>query len=156
MFKWLAEKLINRAMSTPYFHLFKPDGSAYMLRYWLLPYNRWIPAARIHFIQASDSDRAFHDHPWSYLTIILKGGYYEVKPMFDKSGLYLGDSRVYYGAGSVLLRGAKSWHRLELANNEGAVTLFITGKYIQKWGFMENPKNKIAYTEYLNGMEQES
>ncbi len=149
MFNKIADWLIKLAKKTPYFHIRLPNGALYMERYWLIPYNRFFPAARIHIIRLSDTPRAFHDHPWPYLTIILQGGYTEVKPVFDKSGLYQGDSRVYYGAGSVLFRRSKSWHRLEVAEGESATTLFITGRYMQKWGFMANPKTKVAYTEYL-------
>ena len=143
IFNRIANWLIRRSMRTPYFHL-----EGYMDRYWLIPYNKFSPAVRIHHILRSDNDRAFHDHPWPYLTIILRGGYFEVKPMFDKSGLYIGDSRKWCGPGSVLFRRAKSWHRLEIPEGETAWTLFITGKYQQRWGFMINPRNKISYRDY--------
>jgi len=136
--------LINLAKKTPYTHL-----DDYMERYWLIPYGKLPVAARIHHILKSDDDRAFHDHPWPYMTIILKGGYWEVTPSYDMSGLYTGEKRTWHGAGSVLFRKAKTWHRLEIPEGEQTWTLFVTGKWQQKWGFMPNPKTKVPYKEYL-------
>lgn len=147
----LIDKLIARAKRTPYFHL-----EGYMMRYWLIPYNRFFPAARIHHILRSDDDRAFHDHPWPYVSIVLRGGYYEVTPNIDKSGIYLGEKFKWYGPGSVIFRSAKSWHRLVIPNKgQTAWTLFITGKYQQTWGFFLNANNKVPYRKYL-GMESEN
>ena len=134
--------LIERAKRTPYFHL---DG--YMNRYWLLPYGRQVIAARIHQILRSDIDRFYHDHPWSYVSVILRGGYWEVTPMFNSSGIYIGDVRKWYGAGSVIFRPAKTWHRLEVREGETVWTLFITGKYRQKWGYLKEPRHKIVHEE---------
>jgi hypothetical protein len=107
----------------------------------------------VHHILRSDDDRAFHDHPWPYVTIILRGGYTEVTPEFDESGIYRGEARKWCGPGSVLFRKAKSWHRLELPVGKTAWTLFVTGKKQQRWGFMSNPAFKQDYREYLGVSE---
>lgn len=164
----IADWLIRKAMKTPYWHL---DG--YMERFWLIPYVgagsereigcgrvsffkrpiAWIAqkfgiAIRVHHIIASDDDRAFHDHPWPYITVILKGGYWEVQPIFE-SGIYKGDTRTWRGAGSILIRKANSWHRLEIDPEHDCWTMFSTGKYQQTWGFLTNPKSKTHYREFL-------
>ncbi len=146
----LVDWLIARAKRTPYIHL---DG--YMNRWWLIPYNRFFPAVRVHEILRSDLPRVqgrpvdFHDHPWPYLTVVLRGGYTEVKPQWDKSGLYVGDSRKWYGPGSVLFRTARSWHYLEIPPGQIAVTLFTTFGYARKWGFLLKPDAKMRYEEYF-------
>ena len=60
-------------------------------------------------------------------SIILRGGYVEVTPR----------GRRWCGAGSVVLRGAKASHRLEIDHGRAtcAVTLFITGPRFREWGF---------------------
>lgn len=151
MFNRIADWLIERSKRTPFIHL-----PGYMNRYWLLPYDwfgllekqRSIFAARIHQILRSDSDRAFHDHPWPYMTIVLRGGYTEVRPVFDGSGLYVGETRKWYGPGSILFRPARSWHRLEIPEGKDAWTLFVTGRYQQKWGFMVEPRYKVRHEDY--------
>lgn len=148
LWNWFVDRLIALAKRTPYTPI-----PGYMDRFWLIPYSRYFLAIRIHHILRSDDDRAFHDHPWPYLTIILRGGYFEVKPFYDKSGLYKCDTRKWYGPGSILFRRSNSWHRLEVPEGQTAWTLFTTGRYMRKWGFMPNPAFKVPYTEYLNESE---
>lgn len=139
----VADWLIARAKRTPYSHL-----PGYMFRWWLLPYSCWRPSVRVHEIIASDDDRAFHDHPWWYFSIILRGGYWEVRPCYDASDLYEGDVRTWYGPGSVIFRRAASWHRLEIPNGSTCTTLFTTGRYARRWGFMPTPAYKIEHSKY--------
>lgn len=167
MFQKLANWLIAYAMKTPYRHL-----GDYMHRHWIVPYadyendsgfaplswkrypfKRLIQtfgiAARVHNIKRSDEGRDFHDHPWPYLTIILKNGYTEVTPVY-KDGMYCGAQRRFYGAGTVLFRRANTFHRLEIAKGQEAWTLFITGRKRQKWGFLVKPEQiKVYYKDYL-------
>jgi hypothetical protein len=126
-----------------------PDHiNGYMERFRLAPVEWWL-SARVHHILRSDKDDHFHDHPWAYLTIILRGEYTEVKPCWDKSGFYNGESRRTYKAGSVMWRSHNSWHRLELPPGETAWTLFITGRYRQRWGFLMREDYKMSYREYF-------
>lgn len=150
VFRWIADRIIARAMRTPYRHL-----PGYMERYWLLPYGRLPIAARVHHILRSDSDRVFHDHPWPYLTIILRGGYTETTPVYDESGIYNGTRSRWHGAGSILFRRAQSWHRLEVPEGVTTWTLFITGPKRQKWGFLREPDAKVYWRHYLNDYTSE-
>ncbi len=168
-FQQLTEKIITYAKKTPYVHI-----GDYMSRWWIVPYRHetklsffkrplgWLMqlfdiAIRIHEIKRSDDARSFHDHPWPYLTVILKGGYFEITPLYDRSGLYLGEKSVYFGPGSILFRRAKTQHRLEIHDPDlhsiheiqATTTLFITFKKSQSWGFFPYPKNKIYYQDYL-------
>lgn len=162
-FQRLGERLIERAKRTPYFHL-----EGYMERFWLWNayptqhtekptlWQRFMglfPSARVHHILRSDDDRAYHDHPWPYVTIILSGGYWEWRPVYDKSGVFLWDGCEWHGPGTILFRPAKSWHRLEVSPGKTAWTLFITGRYQQGWGFLPITKTKVPYREFL-GMDK--
>ncbi len=151
MMNRLVDWLIARAKKTPYVHL---DG--YMNRWWLLPYAPWRPAVRIHEILRSDLPRGagrdtvdFHDHPWPYMTILLRGSYTEVTPIWDKSGLYVGERRVKYGPGSILFRRARSWHYLEVEPGQVVTTLFCTLGYARTWGFLVKNDAKMAYDKYF-------
>lgn len=159
--QWLVDHLLARAMRTPYFHL---DG--YMKRWWLVPYvspeagpgcgpvklwrrplawilQRFGIAVRIHHILRSDHDRAFHNHPWWFVSLILRGTYVEVRPNYlfeatNGQGPYVGDFGTTFFAGDVIQRRSEDFHRLKLDQGP-ALTLFITGPKTQSWGFMENP-----------------
>jgi hypothetical protein len=173
MREWIIERLIARAKRTPYFHLKQADGSGYMNRYWLVPFQgvgpyegrhgcytaKWYRnpfvwlcqkfdvSIRIHEILSSDDARAFHDHPWPYVTWILKNGYIEHTPRYV-SGIYQGETIKNIKPGRILFRRAQSWHRLKVFTDQPAWTLFIAFKYQQRWGFLVHPDAKMLYTEY--------
>lgn len=59
----------------PLFVIRDPAGTPYLYRYTLLKGPGF--KVMLHRIVRSDGDRELHDHPWSFLTIMLRGGYYE-------------------------------------------------------------------------------
>lgn len=93
----------------------------YMYR-WV--FNFWLFAIRIHRWVRSDDKRHFHDHPWGFITIVLKGGYVDVSP----------DKRDVLSPGSIRYRSAYHKHYVEVPE-EGCTTLLITGPPIRNWGF---------------------
>ncbi len=158
----LVDWLIRRAKRTPYYHL---DG--YMLRWWLVPYRKKLGdgtgpvklwrrpiawalqqfgiAVRIHEILRSDEGRHPHNHPWWYVTIILRGSY--IEDQFDEGGDCVWSE--VRGPGQILFRRANSWHKLTLLHGT-VTTLFITGKQSQGWGFNVNGKH-VPRRDYNNG-----
>jgi len=131
----------------------------YMERYWIiLPRNKKIPSIRLHHLLSSDSDRALHDHPWWYFSIILSGGYWEVtwvdalayvdapweyadyELVLDVHTFDIVYLKRWYGPGSILFRKASHLHRLILPNTferkAETWTLFISGPKSKEWGFM--------------------
>ncbi len=167
MLQWL----IDRAKRTPYFHLdgymnrwwLVPynveivrqespnhwpflDGTG-MVSFWERPFTWCIQklgfAVRIHEILRSDSGRDPHNHPWMYVTVVLKGGYYEARYAADG---HLTDMK-WHGPGSILYRPANSWHKLIVPDGETATTLFITGKKCQRWGF-NTSEGFVPYDKY--------
>lgn len=102
-------------------------------------------AVRVHHILRSDAGRDPHDHPWPYVTVVLRGGYWEHR--------YADDTRLvstrWHGPGSVLVRPANSWHMLEVPDGQTAWTLFMTGpKRPGTWGFLVRPGVKVDHHEY--------
>lgn len=113
------------------------NGSRYMRR-WLFGSKKWY-GLRVHCIERSDADRELHDHPFSFVTLIVRGGYWE----------HTADGqRKWYGPGSILFRSAEVLHRIELgrmpghldgwvyAQDKPAWTIVIRGPYRRKWGFL--------------------
>jgi hypothetical protein len=121
---------------------------------WVL--QRFGIAIRLHEIISSDRARRpgtdrpdFHDHPWPFISVILKGGYVEHRP---------GKAPKFYGPGSVLFRKATDLHYLKLpigvdGKEIPAVTLFTTLKYQQRWGFLMPDGTKMPYPEYFAKFE---
>jgi hypothetical protein len=113
-------------------------GEEYMHRYYLFltdrikfPFN-----VTLHKIVKSD-DPIMHDHPWPYLTIILKGGYWEHTPVFNSKGEKFAEFQEWRGPGSIIKRSATAYHWLELDPEVGpATTLFFMGPQQREWGFL--------------------
>lgn len=115
----------------------------YLIRYYLFLRNRknFPFNITLHKILKSDVDD-LHDHPWSYATLILKGGYYEWLPVKSREGNVVGSRRVWRGPGHFRKSKANDLHRLELqqgkdGNEIPCWSLFIMGKQRQNWGFVK-------------------
>lgn len=148
---WVAESLIQRALRTPYFHLYHADGTLYMARFWLRPHapskRAW--AARLHHLATPDYDRHLHDHPWDFISIVLSGGYKElrpagIEPQFEgeEERTHLVDRRV----GSVVYRSCTDRHRI-VSVLPDTWTLFITSPKRQWWGFYTE-FGKVHWRDY--------
>lgn len=124
----------------------------YLRRWWLLPRNR-VLNVYLHQFLRDDDDRALHDHPWFWCSIILRGSY--VEHTIAAGGIHRKRIRR-----ALSIRFGTPWgaHRIELvragspdapASIRAAVrhgllpadyafscwTLFITGPRMRNWGF---------------------
>jgi len=120
------------------------EGVPYLIRWNLFECKLF--SIKVHRILKSDYD-CFHDHPWAFLSLILKGGYVEhreiptfsfvgathYKPVSDE---YVRKISKIYHPGQLLFRKADCRHKLEI--HQPALTLVITFKKIQDWGFWTN------------------
>lgn len=87
---------------------------------------------RLHHIEQSDIERELHDHPFTFVSFVLRGGYFETR--YDSP---VGRSKVmrWHGPGSVLFRSAETLHRLTLPKGETAWTFVVTGPRRRLWGY---------------------
>lgn len=98
-----------------------------MVRYYLIK-SRYF---EVYFHQFIDDDESvLHDHPWSFLTIILSGGYDE--ELSDGTMRHLGPGRVVF-------RDAAHRHRVLIADRlTGRVwTVVATGRRKATWSFFD-------------------
>ena len=152
----VADYLIRRSFRTPYSPIVSAENpdEVYMRRWWLFnPYDghdaggtykarhSWCPISiRVHHIFVPDRDRHLHDHPWNARTIILMGGYVEER---ERAVWHLRE------AGDTAALKFGEYHRIRKVDpKQGAVTLFITGRYRGTWGFLVNGE-KVPYKTYL-------
>jgi hypothetical protein len=105
------------------------DGDQpYLTRWILCKFQKW--AIYFHKFHRSDADD-LHDHPWSFISIILWRGYNEVT--FGASKDERVSRRIY--PGQIIFRKATHTHRVVLRGNKPAYTLVIRFKYTRYWGF---------------------
>jgi hypothetical protein len=122
----------------------KHGDQVYMDRWYILCFPRMF-SIRIHHIMLPDSDRWPHDHPWSFFSIILKGGYTEYWCTPDgfrvtwlpeaRQNVWSKFSQRYVGRWS--FHRSTDLHRIIQFNDEarGAWTLIFTGPEHREWGF---------------------
>lgn len=125
------------------------DNQPYLERYYVFLKDReWFPFnIFVHKFLKSDTEDV-HDHPWPFLTIILRGGYYEWTPQFDAHGRKTAEVARWHGPGSVRWASAHQYHRVELDPDVTCWTLFMPGIKQRDWGFLV--KNKwVQWEQYL-------
>lgn len=124
------------------------DDNPYLLRWYIIPRNRWFNIYLHHF-RRSDDDRALHDHPWVNLSILLSGPYLE----HTLSGaVKLREPWRPWAFWRVTFRRAVNAHRIELIDGKPVWTLFLTGPKQRTWGFL-CPKGWIPWTDFVEATE---
>ena len=135
MFFKLLERLgrkkivLDRGISHPNFEEAKP----WMNRYYLLFRNRpkWFPFnILIHEMLADDHGDGVHTHLCPYITIIIKGGYWET----TKTGKF------WRYPGYIGFRSANNMHRVNLKEGTKPLTLFIPGPF----GLRKGPRSEYG------------
>lgn len=136
-----ADGIINSCLARPPDFIIGGKDDPYLERWFLLPRNG-NGNAYVHRITRDDDDRALHDHPWDFTSIILQGAYRDI----TKGG------RRVYGVGATLHHLATDLHRLEVV--EGPVwTLVLTGKTVRDWGF-ECPQGWVPWWEFVDARDK--
>ena len=149
-----------------------PDG-AYLLRWYLTPWrtwynripedqqnlwhkfvNRWLPNVYLHQFLRDDDDRALHDHPWAWCSILLRGGY--IEHTIEQGGIH---RRLLREAPSIKISGPRRAHRVELladgvtrryAAGAPCWTLFITGPRVRAWGFHCPERGWVHFRDFTD------
>lgn len=123
-------------------------SEVYMRRWYLLVFPNLF-SIRVHHIKLADLDRWPHDHPWSFLSIILRGGYEEWWCTPDTFRVNSCDPD---SEDPIWTRFKTKWvRRFNFHRNtdlhqirkfdrgdRGAWTLIFTGPERREWGFMTN------------------
>jgi hypothetical protein len=130
-------------------HLYHPDNRLYMGR-WIVLNTRWLHV-RIHHIATADPDRHMHDHPASFASLVLHGGYDEARPMTIDPH-FVGQTEYTYEtarrAGSLALRRATDRHQIIwVARDTWSLFIFFGGRH-QWWGYY-TPEGKVWWKDYL-------
>lgn len=135
----------------------RQSNKPYLERYYVfLKDRKWFPFnVFIHKFLRSDPDD-IHDHPWSYATLILKGGYYEWTPIFNSQGAKIGETRRWRRPGHVRFCRATSYHRIELKPNVDCWTLFMPGPQKREWGFLVKEDNRDKWVHNNIYLERKS
>jgi len=111
----------------------------YLTRWVLFSIRGW--NLRLHLFRKTDRDSCFHDHPWRFWTLILRGGYVEETP----------EGRNQLRPGLLRARPASYRHRLVSLPKGRAWTLILTAPKEQSWGFWtRGGKAFTPWREFVN------
>ncbi|MES2651289.1 MAG: hypothetical protein V4663_06085 [Bacteroidota bacterium] len=106
----------------------------YLIRWTIVPLTcKWF-SVKVHKILLSDY-QCLHDHPWAFITFLIKGGYVEYSDKGSK----------LYSRFSLLFRKASYQHRLEI--HQPVWSIVITFKKVREWGFI-TPKGWVKWFNY--------
>lgn len=128
------------------FHIVK-DGRLYLDRLRIVQ-TPWF-GVMLHRIHAPDLDRDPHDHPWPFMSLILRGSYSE--------RLWHRPAEIALRSDHPVLRYHPRWSlktvRLHQAHkitvvSEGLLTLVITGRRHGSWRFWTDV-GPVDWREYL-------
>ena len=116
------------------------DGDTpYLRRWYIIPRNP-VLNVYLHQFLRSDDDRALHDHPWWFASLILKGGYYEHRQEGPLKALK------WRPAGSLAFRLPTTAHRVELESSAVEVT-----DDIRDWPFDDPRRSRRLNLEIRDG-----
>lgn len=118
-------------------------GALY-LRRWRIVQTPWF-GIYLHKITMPDKDRDLHDHPWSFLSVVLRGGYDEQLGADPVIGYTLVRTRSWL---SVAFRRATDAHRIMRLHRTPTWTFVLVGRRRRSWGFY-TPQGYVGWREYL-------
>lgn len=155
----LIDKFIQRVSSRPPDFIIqggRSDDDPAVLRWWVIPRNRWFNVCLHKFLQ--DDGQDLHDHPWNNVSCVLRRGYSEqrfVYPPVEGQPLpptYL----VRRDPFRLGFRQAEEAHQVVLDKAAKGTSipcwsLFFTGHSRRMWGFWCAGNGRAhwkPYTEY--------
>ena len=125
----------------PFMEVIGRGKPSYMIRFHLTPFGWWKwRRAYLHILGRPDADREYHDHPWSFWTLILFGGYTETSHVMNGRGYPTGNyTEDRLGFLSVRKRPATHAHLITKLHTRRVVTLVLrSNEKEREWGFWQH------------------
>jgi hypothetical protein len=179
IFHWIAMRIMAVAARRPPDFIVGGVDDPYLLRWYLTPWRTWynripedeqnlwhkfvnrcLPNIYLHFFMRDDDDRALHDHPWPWISVLLRGSY--IEHTIAQGGIH---RRTLREAPSIKISGPRRAHRVELLpwflglpdvdrrGVSGSVpcwTLFITGPRVRTWGFHCPERGWVHFKDFTD------
>lgn len=138
----------------------------YLERWYLTPWRRWadqaeraptrcnrakaavsalLPNVYLHHFRHDDDDRALHDHPWLWCSVMLHGTY--VEHVIHAGGI---QTRTRYTAPVIRFHRARFAYRISLIRARPCWTFFIVGPKFRTWGFHCPSRGWVPWYEFVD------
>lgn len=144
--------------------LSNPDGSKYLTRLRIIQ-TPWF-GLYLHWIYAPDGGRDLHDHPWWFVSFLIKGRYTEEcgSPWGDRWAFGIPDRAVIETANDgfktyptlwrwkndikwINRKSATGLHQILSMTRSPVISLVLVGPRVRKWGFV-TPKGEWIQAEH--------
>jgi len=129
----------------------RADGTIYLKR-WRLIQTPWF-GVFLHRIGGPDPGVDLHDHPWSFRSVILRGGYTQVTAPRHLACRWAAVEpgspgwRLHYGAGQVNRMSLSMAHAIVAVDRTPTWSLVLTGRRQRVWGF-HTPDGWVDWRDY--------
>ena len=121
--------VLDRGPSHPNFIKAKPGMNRYYILWRYRP--KWFPFnILIHEMLADDHGEGVHSHTFPYITIILRGGYWETTI----------EGKFWRPTGYIGFRSANNLHRVDLKEGTKPLTIFLSGPF----GLRNGPRSEYG------------
>lgn len=100
------------------------DGVLHFRR-WRILTTPWF-VINLHGIYMPDEDKHLHNHPWSFINIVLKGWYTE---------RLMNENFKIRFPGSIIKRNASAFHKIDSLESKSVYTLNIMWGTQKSWGY---------------------
>lgn len=144
----------------------RKPGVKYLTRLYVLC-TPWF-GIMLHWFHAPDPDPHCHDHPWWFVSILLRGVYQERRQTLlglrnsGRYALHAESESLRRGFLNTAFRRATDVHRITRVM-PGTMTLIINGPKVKSWGFLKQTGTNmlgnamfdyVPWREYLNVPDQ--
>lgn len=100
----------------------------------------------LHRFDGPDSRDTLHDHPWPFVSVILRGGYVEYRLYPEHGGLPHHVRRLN-------VKRASDTHYIERLDRTPSYSLMLVGRRQREWGYVDRDGTWTKYDEHLHGRE---
>jgi hypothetical protein len=116
------------------------NGVLLVDRYHLVQWGEDGPGVMLHHVVGPDEGRFRHDHPWDFVSVILRGGYVERigDPVIDQPGRWFRVLKApFHGERWFRAMRAEDAHRIDMVDFDGPTwSLVLHGRKRRTWGFL--------------------
>jgi len=120
-------------------------GGLLYLRRLHLVQTPWF-AIMLHWIVRPDPQPDMHDHPVSFVSLLVRGWYVEHRPDENDYFADLGWEEPHV-VRRLNVKRATDRHRIVEVSPGGALTLVFAGPVVRSWGF-HTPRGWVSWREY--------
>ena len=122
-------------------HYDDPKGTPYLVR-WRLIQCPWF-GVYLHKLGTEDPRDVLHNHPWGFVSFIIKGGYDEFTP--SRIG-YAESRRIRF---INVKRFSNSFHWISNLHRTPTWTLMFVGRRRRVWGYLDRDGTYTDYNKHV-------